>query len=281
LRLAGDRSFQLQANLKLEQGNGAETQGIYLLKWASPSQWREEFSFPGFSQIRVSGPNGVWETREPNYLSLRVWQLMQALNSNSRLQLQREEFADKIKLEKRGGAKFRCIDVGRNNTGHPVREVCFRDDAPQLTSEHYLPSDRTYEFSDYLTIGTRFLPGHIRVFDGKILAADFSVTKLEDVGGVAASFSERPSQAHWRAWCASPEAGGDPLTPIYSGSTHHKGVTTLYAALGPDGRWHDVHILESSGAEHDSEVLKALERERWNPTVCGGIPIVIETVFRR
>jgi hypothetical protein len=258
-----------------------ETEGSYLLKWVSPWQWREEFSFPDFSQIRVSGLNGVWEEREPNYLSLRVWQLMQALNSHGRLQLQREESVDKIKLEKRSGAKFRCIEVVRNNMRYRVRELCFRDNAPQLTSEHYLPSDRTYEFSDYLPIGARSFPGHIRVFDGKTLAVDFSVTKLEDLSGATDSFFERPSHAQWRAWCASPEAGGDPLTPIYSGGVHHKEVATLYGALGADGQWHDVHILESGGTGHDSEVLKALGRERWKPTLCSGVPIVIETVFRR
>ncbi len=279
-RLAGDRSFQLRANVKLEQGKGVETEGTYVLQWSSVAQWREEFSFADFSQIRVSGPNGVWEKREPTYLSLRLWQLMQALSYNGRFQLQREERVDRIRLEKRSGARFRCIDVDRNSDGHPIRELCFRDDSSQLIREHYVPSDRTYEFSDYLGIGTRFFPGHIRVFEGKVLAADFAVTKLGELND-AVSFLEKPSQAQWRLWCTSPEAGGDPVTPIYSRSVLHNGVTTLYAVFGPDSRLHDVHILESGGAEHDSEVLKALERERWNPTLCEGKPIMTETVFRR
>lgn len=279
VRAVGHRSFQLEAKIGLEQANAMKTEGSYRLSWVSPSQWREEFSFPDFNQVRVSAPGGVWEKREPAYLSLHLWQLMQALTSYGRLELQREETANKIKMKKRNGTSSRCIEVTRD--GLPIRELCFSDAAARLTSEHYLPSDRTYEFTDYRPVGTEFFPGHIDVYDGKTLSADFSVSKLEEKGSDLDTLLEKPMQAEWRPWCASAEGGGDPITPIFSRMVHSKGEATIYGALGSDGQWHNVHVLESGGTAHDAEVLHALKKERWKQTTCGGIPIVIETVFKR
>jgi len=274
---ASEEGFLIRAVIRFGEGKGEEVEGHYLLAWASPARWREEFSLSDFRQVRVSAPGGVWEIREPNFLSLRLWQLMQAFNFYGRFNLQSEESAGKIKLRKNNGSELRCIDITRES--YPLRELCFQEGAAQLVSEHYIPSDRWYKFSDYRAIHSKFFPGHIIVLDGKTLAADFSVSSVEET--VPTTLFEPPAQAGWRPWCASPQSGGDPLTPIFSGSVKHQGVATLYGAIGTDGQWHDVHVLESGGASHDAEVLEALKKERWRPTLCNGVPIVVETVFRR
>jgi hypothetical protein len=273
------QSFKLHATIKLEQGKGVETEGSYVLIWSSPTQWREEFLLSDFHQVRVSGPGGIWEEREPDFLSLRMWQLMQALGYYGRFKLQSEESADKVKRKKKNASELRCVEIARHS--NPVREFCFRGDVVELASEHYLPSNRWYEFTDYRTIGTKLFPGHIRVFDGKILAADFSVSKMEVPDSLSTAVFEHSAQAKWRPWCASPEAGGDPLTPIFSGLIHEKGTAIFYGAIGADGRWNNVHVLESGGVRHDAEVLEAQKKERWKPTSCSGVPIMVETVFRR
>jgi hypothetical protein len=74
---------------------------------------------------------------------------------------------------------------------------------------------------------------------------------------------------------------GDPLTPIYSRLFDHKLESTFYGVIGTDGQLHRVHVLQSGGSSHDVEVLEALKKERWKPTSCNAVPIVVETVFRR
>jgi len=143
---ASEQGFEIHAVIKLEPEKAAEVEGTYLLVWTSPTRWREEFSVSDFHQVRVGAPGGVWEKREPYFLSLRMWQLMQALNSYGRMELPREESAGKIKRSKKNGEELRCIEIARHS---PVREFCFHEDVPQLASEHYLPSDRHYEFADY------------------------------------------------------------------------------------------------------------------------------------
>lgn len=274
-----EQGFKIRAVIKLEQGKAAEAKGTYVLVWASPTRWREEFSFSDFHQVRVGAPGGVWEEREPHFLSLRMWQLMQALSFYGRFELPKEESPGKIKRSKKKGSGLRCIEISRNS--YPQSEFCFHEDVAQLFSEHYLPSDRTYEFADYRTIRTKFFPGHITVFEGKTLAADFSVSDVEETESVPTTFFEQPAKAEWRPWCASPEAGGDPITPIYSRLVQQKGTSTLYGTIGTDGQWHRVHVLESGGASHDAKVLEALQKERWRPISCNAVPILAETVFRR
>jgi hypothetical protein len=256
-----------------------ETEGSYLLSWDSSTRWREEFSLPNFDQVRVGRQGGVWEMREPSYLSPRIWQLMQAMTFYGRLNLQREESADKIKLKNKNGAKLRCVEIRRDAL--TVRQLCFSADSARLVSEHYVPSDRTYEFSDYVGVGAKFIPGRILVYDGKALAAEFSVMNVEETITPGPGAYDIPAKAEWRVWCSSPEEGGDPLTPIYSRFVQRNGEATVFGAIGTDGLWHGVHILKSGGTRHDSEVLEALKREQWKPTSCNGVPIVIETVFKR
>jgi hypothetical protein len=207
-----------------------------------------------------------------------MWQLVQALNFYGRFKLQAEESADKVEKKKRNGVELHCIEI--RSGSNFVRELCFHDKPVQLVSEHYLPSDRWYEFSNYLSIRKKLFPGHINIFEGKSFVAEFSVSKVEETDSIPTGTFEQPVRAEWRPWCASPDAGGDPLTPIYSLRAKTRGETTLYGSLGTDGRWR-VNILESGGSSHDTEVLEAVKKERWSPSSCGGVPIVIETVFRR
>jgi hypothetical protein len=274
-----EQGFEIHAVIKLEQEKAAEAEGTYLLVWASPTRWREEFSVSDFHQVRVSGPGGVWEKREPYFLSLPMWQLMQALNFYGRLELPREESAGKIKKRKSKGSELRCVEISRDS--FPLNELCFHKDSAQLLSEHYLPSDRRYEFADFRSIRTKFFPGHITVYEGKTLVAAFSVSRVEETDNIPVTIFEQPAQSEWRPWCASPESGGDPLTPIYSRLVEHKTISTLYGAIGTDGRWYRVHVLESGGPSHDAKVLEALKKERWKPSSCNGVPIMVETVFRR
>jgi hypothetical protein len=275
---ASQQGFEIHANIRLEQENAKGSDGTYHLVWASPTQWREEFSFSDFHQVRVSAPGGVWEEREPHFLSLRMWQVMQALGFYGRFVLPKEESAGRIKLNKKA-PDLRCVEIARN--AYPLDELCFHGDVAQLVSEHYLPSDRLYEFADYRTVRTKFFPGHISVSEGGVHAADFSVSDVKEIEDIPTTSLEPPAQAKWRSWCPSPEAGGDELTPIYSRLVQHDGASILYGSLGTNGKWQDIRVLESGGSAHDVEVLKALGKERWKPPSCNAVPIVVETVFRR
>ena len=107
------------------------------------------------------------------------------------------------------------------------------------------------------------------------------MSEVKETDNIPPASFEHPSNADFRPWCASPEAGGDPLTPIYSRMLQHKQISIFYGAIGTDGQWSRVHVLESGGAAHDTQVLEAVKKERWKPPMCNGVPTVVETVFPR
>ena len=275
-RSAGRVTFRLKATFATFNDDKQIGTGTYELSWAAPDKWREKISTEDFNQLRIKDGDGIWESRQPAYQSLRVWQLVQALAFSNRLSLWKDESVGSIKTKQRNGVAERCVEV--KLSGAKLRDLCFND-ASELVSEHYIPSDRTYEFTNYSKIGAKTFPREIRVYDGKKLATQFSVTEIEQNPPIDASAFVRPPDAKWRNWCANPEPA-IPL-PIVVNHPPHDWHATLFGTIGTDGRWHDLYILESAGIKADASVLDELKGVRFKPATCDGVPVTAETAFRK
>lgn len=167
-RSAGGEVFRLNATFAMFNDEKQIGTGTYELTWTSPSKWREKVSTTDFSQLRIKQGDGIWETRQPAYQSLRVWQLMQALAFSNRFSLRKDESVGSIKTKQKNGVAESCVQV--KLMGAKLRDLCFND-VSELLSEHYIPSDRTYEFTNYTRIGAKTFPREIKVYDGKKLGA--------------------------------------------------------------------------------------------------------------
>lgn len=276
-RSVGGGAIRISATFAIFNDEKQIGKGTYELLWTSPDKWKEKVFAMNFSQLRIKDGDGIWETRQPAYQSLRVWQLMQALAFSNRLSLSKNETLGAIKTKQKNGAGERCVEV--KLSGAKLRELCFND-ASELVTEHYIPSDRTYEFTNYSTIGTRAFPREIKVYDGNKLATDFSVTEIEQNPPTDPSSFVRPQDAKWRNWCSNPEPA-IPL-PIYiAGPIPLVRHVTVFGTIGTDGAWHDLHILESGGKPADESVLDELKKTRFKPATCAGVPVTAETAFRR
>jgi hypothetical protein len=148
----------------------------------------------------------------------------------------------------------------------------------ELLSEHYIPAERMYEFTNYSEIGAKTFPREIMVYDGKKLAVEFSVTEIEQNPPIDSSAFVRPPDAKWRNWCANP----DPAirVPIVTNHPPDKWHVGLFGTIGTDGRWHDLYILGSGGSKADASALDELKSERYRPATCDGVPVTVETAFR-
>jgi len=285
-RSAGGSSFRLRARISIERDGVLKPDGTYELLWSSPDEWREEFALSDFSQIRVAGKGGVWELREPAYLSLPVWQLMRALGVYGRLEIGKGELPGKIKIKKKmGGILFRCVTTVTDSplafvNGTPLRELCSYSDSPQLAFERYIPLNRTFEFTEYAPLGSRSFPRNIRVYDGKALAAELTVDSLEEMKSSERPTFGIPAESHWRNWCLNPESARLSKELIWTDYTPHRPVT-VYGVISPDGTWHDLRVLHSGGSSSDAGVLAQVSRERYTPATCNGVPIAVDMVFRR
>ncbi|MGB7556544.1 MAG: hypothetical protein WBM04_19420 [Candidatus Korobacteraceae bacterium] len=270
--------FKLTAKVTVHRDHHSVEDGSYQLFWFSPTRWREEISSVGFQQVRIGGDGGIWQVREPNYPTLRMWQLMQAVNFYARLSLWPDESPSKVKSTKRDGIELRCISTTWK--GSPLRELCFSENSPELMREEYLPAGRSYEFSDYSSAGSGRIPKRIRIFDGKNLVVELSVDTLETVQGPASVLLQKPADAKWLNWCPNPNPA-EAIPPFPAWGIIADSVVlsvVVYSSIETDGRLHDLKILKSGGAARDATVLERMSEERFRPATCNGIPVAVETV---
>ena len=83
-----------------------------MLLWNSPEQWREEISFPGYSQVKI-GRKGVISLKRPTeFIPLRIAQLDRAL-SYGRLSLafKPEETVKQVHDRNINGIKVACVEI--------------------------------------------------------------------------------------------------------------------------------------------------------------------------
>lgn len=77
-------SFRMNATVRIDN-MGKPLEGTYSLLWNGPDQWREEITFPGYSEIQVGSKGMVYLKRSVSYMPYQVSQLRSTLGFNSRV----------------------------------------------------------------------------------------------------------------------------------------------------------------------------------------------------
>lgn len=80
-----------------------------------------------------------------------------------------------------------------------------------------------------------------------------------------------------RARCEAdrpPEALATP-DPLMDAADARSRITVSFI-VGTDGRVHSPFILESAGASEDQTILQAVQRWRYRPAMCNGVPTEVE-----
>ena len=75
-------SFQLKAEVWLHAG-GKRFDGSYSLLGNSTERWREEITFPGYSESQVGNKGVIYVIRNTDYMPYRVFQRRSALGYGS------------------------------------------------------------------------------------------------------------------------------------------------------------------------------------------------------
>jgi hypothetical protein len=88
--------FEMKASVRIDN-QGKPLDGSYVLLWNSPEQWREEISFPGYSQVKIGGKGVISLKRPTDFIPLRIAQLDRALSyGRLRLALKPEETVKQV-----------------------------------------------------------------------------------------------------------------------------------------------------------------------------------------
>lgn len=280
LRSPESPPFRLRARAQISGRSKERADGSYLLVWASPEQWREEITFPGFSQVRVVKEGKLWQRRSVDYLPLRIYHLTQALDFQSRLKLKPGQKIDKIRERKRNGTPIRCVKVRPDAVN--FYEFCFDP------ADGFLVCDRypvvTYEYTDHVAWESKIFPRTLRVLEYGKPVVEVWVEELKVEPAPAPSLFLPLSNAEVQIWCENPEPAralreGSRRETYYFLSSPATGIVSIYAVIGEDGKLHNLTLLRSVSHELAATDLDFYKHLRFRPEMCNGVPVKHEIVF--
>ena len=168
-------SFQMKAAVQIDNA-GNQLDGSYRLLWNGPEQWREEITFPGYTELQVGGKGIVWIQRSTDFVPLRIYQLHAALGFGSvagedaghsgsfvQLGLSRNDRFKKLHSRKEHGEKLTCVET--ENELNSSSEICVNDSTGTLFR------GSSYADGDFKTVGAKVFPRFLGFVDkGKTVA---------------------------------------------------------------------------------------------------------------
>jgi TonB family protein len=286
IRAADSPPFSLRARIQaapLRRGRKA-LDGTLLLYWVSPTRWRQEITFPGYSQVRIASQGKLWTTRNVPFEPVRAYQLEQLMDVQSQWTLREGESArEERKERKQKGVRLRCIEV--KGELEPRRELCADAESlvpltTRIAASHLI----SCEYGDYAPWGSREFPRLMRVYEDKDLVIEAQIEKLAPTLEPAASLLAPPASATAWDWCnnAEPATVLSKAAPHYPQAARRSGQeaeVSVYAVIATDGSLHDLAVVRSGGPDFDASALAAISRWRYRPGMCGINPIPTETVI--
>jgi TonB family protein len=278
IRAPGSPPFRLRARARLLDPVEGSLEGTYTLAWMSDEQWREEITFPNFSEVRIGKGTTVWRQRNINYRPEAIHGLIETVDLHKRLRVNSEETVERIRGRQYKGVSLRCVKLKKRPRAE--RELCI-DSAGTLAQAKF--GGLTHEYSDFVSWAGKSFPGSIRVLDEGKTVREIRVERLDDEPLEPALFTPAAG-AVAREGCLDPDLPEiqEHIFPDYPDEAKRRriqGTVSVYALIGADGRVYNVVILRSADPSLAASTLETVQRWRFNPATCGSTPVETETVI--
>lgn len=259
--------------------------GAWTLTWQAPSQWREEVSFPGFTQVRVASGGKLWTYRNMTYEPVRVYQLNQLVDFRSQWVVKSGQTVSGLQHKSRKGVSMQCVEV----KGEPgsLRDLC-SDTTTVLPAwiepaSHSTISTLFDEYSDYTRWGERQFPRLMRAYEGDRLVLTVQAEIEAAPAADPSVLAPPPSAVEWD-WCenADPPQEISTVPPRYPDAerqNNREGSVSVYAVVQTDGTLANLAVARSAGRDFDSATVESVRHWRFRPASCGNNPIVTETII--
>jgi len=281
-------SFALEADVEIEE-QGKFMKGTYELLWNGPDQWREGVRIPGYNEVQIGGKGTIWLERSTDFIPFMIYNLRQALGFGStadlpqamalvRLSLTSKDTITKTHQRKEHGDLLTCFEI--ENELKSSSETCVHDATGTIARSSSLFADGNLE-----PVGRKVFPRLLIYHRGHKLVAKVDVTELTSPAQFSPdTFTARPGVAA-HAGCMNPLPPRlvnrqPPEYPSIARQQHHEGTVVFGALIGKDGALQLQRLLESAGSDLDDSSRRALSHWRYDPAVCNGQPVEVETVLQ-
>jgi TonB family protein len=267
-------SFEMKASVRLDN-HGHPVDGSYWLLWNGPDQWREEITFPGYSEIQLTGKDAVSVKRTTEYMPWQIDLLRNLLGYGQDLRLRANERVKQIHNREIRAIKASCVEVAGKFV---PRQVCIDPSNGALVRELPLVD------ANLTTVGPKeFLFSLSYVDHGKILAVA-TITELRTPAQFSVSVFDPPAGG-----VSKPKCDGDniragklvtrvnPVYPAAQRMAHLQGTVKLYAVIGIDGMPHNLEVISSVDPALDNLALQAVRQWRYEPYMCKDVPVEVQS----
>jgi TonB family protein len=269
-------SFEMQANVRIDNA-GKLLDGSYTLLWHGPDQWREEMSFPGYSEVKVGGKGLVSFKRSTTFIPLRIQQLYWALGyGHTHLELGPKETVKGIHGRNLNGAKVECVEVTERENR---KEVCVD------TATGALIRQTPFLDKELTPVDTKLFPRFLSYIENGKTVAEAHVTAFRAVDQFPSATFATPAGAVSKPGCMFPDHPGhlvkrvDPSYPEMERRSHVEGTVAIYAVIATDGALRDLQIVSGMTPGLNKASLDAVQQWRYEPYMCNGVAMEVETVL--
>ena len=276
-------SFRMDANVRIDNF-GKPLDGVYSLLWNGPEQWREEITFPGYSEVQVGGKGVVFLKRSVDVLPYRISQLETALGFGSNFgvgrfdqSLMTNEKVKSVRQEKLAGETAECIKIVSSNKN--TREVC----VDPLTGLANRQKQGLID-AEFAPIGSKIFPRSISLAKDGSRIVEIHITRFEAGQEFSPDRFVPPAGAVSGDGCMNPLRGAKikDVTPVYpqmAKIAHIQGVVATEALIDKNGAFQNLRIVSSDNPLLSQSALDAVKQWRYQPATCNGRPVDTEAVI--
>ena len=275
LRSADTKPFKIHVTIHAQGIVATPTDGTYDETWVSGEKWERKISFPGFEQEEIGDAASKWISRNLDFQPEVV-----ALTESAvlpRLQLESRESIADFRKAKRDSVEMTCIRTRFKQV--PSRELCF-DNFSLLVSDE--EGAKRFEFSDYVKLGEKMYPRHLRVLYHK---KEVLIARMEARGAAPSDnnpidFRRPPGAVQMTVCDKSAFELLNRVAPHYpedARSRHVEGTVVIYVLVSGEGKISKMRVLESAGESLDRAATEAVQQWTYRPVECSAISLPFET----
>lgn len=244
-------SFRMDASVRINNF-GKPLDGTYSLLWNGPDQWREEITFPGYSDIEVESNGTLYVKRSAPYIPYQVFQVHSALGFSSMdiagssfftQTPQAHENVQSIREKKVSGEQADCVEI--TTELKYSREVCI-DRITGLINR----GERLVE-TEFSTVNGKQFPRSIALQANRKPLLNLHVTDLTSPGRLQPSLFDPPQGSVSREGCMNPVPPRKiedtmPSYPYEDKIAQNQGMVAYYAIIDEKGVPKDFQKLLSA-----------------------------------
>ena len=279
-------SFRMDAIVRIDN-DGKPLDGTYSLVWNGPAQWREEITFPGYTEIQVGNHGIVHLKRTAAVMPYRIFQLHSTLGFGStvirdgaffNLKPQDSEKVDKVRDRKLNGAKVTCVEIS-DERNHLPRQVCI-DQATGVLNREYLGFIDT----GWASVGPKIFPRSMKLLENGKPVVMVNVTDMQAGQKFSPAMFDSPPGAVAKDGCMNPLPAHPikdvvPKYPDEDKRALHQGVVAVYALIDQNGIPQDLQTVLSASPGMDKSSLDSIRQRRYAPATCNNKAVPAETVI--